>query len=797
MLALRAVQHAALGGWLGLVLSAPAAWAQSSPQPAALPGPKAPGPQAPDAGVPVITAARQDVIGPSHVRYSGGVEFELPAQGVRVSADVIDHYLDRHHVTAAGHVVFVTPSSRVAADRAEVDTTDRTGTFFNAFGSASVSDRVDRSFFGTQEPDAFFYGETIDKLGADRYRIRKGGFTTCIQPTPRWEMTAGSVTLTVDRRAVLTNAVLKVKDVPLFYLPAVYYPINKENRSTGFLLPIYGTSLVRGRTLSNAFFWAIDRSQDLTLMHDWFSKTGQGYGTEYRYVAASSSNGQLRIYRLNERATTYRQDGVDVFRAATDSLDLRGTVVQALPAGFRARGSVDFTTDLSARQRYQQDLYSATTPIRGYQGNVSGSLGRGNAVSATYGVNEIFTGVDDSHTVGSRPRIQFTRALTRLGRLPLYVAATSEYAGLARFDTVDGVRSNDQSLSRVDATPSLQFPWTKWPFLSVRSSIAWHHTYWTESLVEGAQSAAPLYRQYADMRATFVGPTLTRVWDTPGLGFAERLKHVIEPEVVVQRTTGFDERDHVVLIESGDYVYGGVTSVTYGLTNRILGRRRTPTPAATPGAKAAGARELLTVQLQQTHYSDPRASATDPRYGSAFTGGAGSAFSPIALAVRANPTETAGVTLRAEYDAAQGELKTLQLAGTLAAGSWLSTSGGWSRSLYAPSLLDPTATQARNYLRSRSSVTLGQRHVGGAYEFDLNLTDGTLVQQRLGVFYNAQCCGVAAEYQTIDHGTNTQVPVKQDRRFNVSFTLAGLGSFSNVLGAFGIGQGITGTSSPR
>ena len=388
--------------------------------------------------------------------------------------------------------MFVTPSSRVAADRAEVDTADRTGTFFNAFGSASVSDRVDRSFFGTQEPDAFFYGETIDKLGPDRYRIRKGGFTTCIQPTPRWEMTAGSVTLTVDGRAVLTNAVLKVKDVPLFYLPALYYPINKENRSTGFLLPIYGTSLIRGRTLSNAFFWAIDRSQDLTLMHDWFSRTGQGYGTEYRYVAASSSNGQFRIYRLDERATTYRQNGVG--RAAGGDRQPR----PARDGGAGAAGRVPRPRQRRFHHRpggaaaLPAGPLRATTPIRSYQGNVSGSLGRGNAVSATYGVNEIFTGVDDSLTIGSRPRVQFTRALTRLGRLPLYVAATSEYAGLARFDTVDGVRSNDQSLSRVDATPSLQFPWTKWPFLSVRSSIAWHHTYWTESLVDGVQSAAPL-----------------------------------------------------------------------------------------------------------------------------------------------------------------------------------------------------------------------------------------------------------------------------------------------------------------
>jgi len=108
-------------------------------------------------------------------------------------------------------------------------------------------------------------------------------------------------------------------------------------------------------------------------------------------------------------------------------------------------------------------------------------------------------------------------------------------------------------------------------------------------------------------------------------------------------------------------------------------------------------------------------------------------------------------------------------------------------------VLDPLATEARNYLSSRSSVTLGQRHLGGAYQFYLNLSDGTLVEQRLGVFYNAQCCGVSFEYQTFDFGANTHAPVPQDRRFNISFTLAGLGSFSNVLGAFGVGQGATGT----
>ena len=102
-------------------------------------------------------------------------------------------------------------------------------------------------------------------------------------------MVAGTVTLTLEKRAVMNNMVLKVKDVPVFYLPALYYPINKDDRATGFLMPIYGSSTIRGQTLNNAFFWAINRSQDATLYHSFYSKTGQSFGGD---IATSSRRGR-------------------------------------------------------------------------------------------------------------------------------------------------------------------------------------------------------------------------------------------------------------------------------------------------------------------------------------------------------------------------------------------------------------------------------------------------------------------------------------------------------------------------
>jgi LPS-assembly protein len=743
------------------------------------------------AGVRTAQQDRWQKMGEHHYRYLGAVELELEAEGIRFASDQIDYFDDTGRLLANGHVVFISGDSRISADKADFDTKSRTGTFFNAFGSASVSEKVDKSFFGTQEPDAYFYGETIEKIGVDRYRVTKGGFTTCVQPTPRWEVAARSVTLTLNKRAILKNAVLKVKDVPMLYLPAMYYPINKEDRSTGFLLPVYGTSTYRGSSFSNAFFWAIDRSQDVTLLHDWFTRTGMGYGSEYRYVASAGSTGEFRIYRLSERAATFNVAGVgDVTQPERQSFEVRANVIQALPKGFRARGSVDYFSDVTVQQQYQMDLYNASLRTRSYQGNVSGSLGAGNSISGSYGINEVFYGDTDSQTIGGEPRIQYTRALTKLGPLPVYFNNTAEYVRLTRVDKYgDPQQENDQSLTRMDVSPALQFPFTRWPFFSVRSSITWRNTYWTESVVPGqGQVEEPIHRQFFDMRASFTGPVLTKIWQTPENGYAERFKHVIEPEVVVQRTTAFEEYDQIVKIEGSDYTYGGTTRYTYGVTNRFLARRR----AGADGAAAATAHEFINVQLQQSYYSNPNASTVDGNYSGGFLGREPSNFSPVALIVRGTPTKAVNASLRLEYNAQLDEFETVQVNGAFNFGNRVVSNVGWSQRKYVY-IVNPDLRPPNNFLSSQTTVNLLRGTVGGVYSFDMNLSEKSLVQQRIGFFYNAQCCGIGIEYQAYNYPNVSRFIIPQDKRFNISFTLAGVGTFSNILGAFGIGQGATGT----
>ena len=71
------------------------------------------------------------------------------------------------------------------------------------------------------------------------------------------------------------------------------------------------------RSIHNAFFWAISRSQDATFLYDWFSKTGTGGGGEYRLQpAAAATDGQHRA----STCSTSGRDHVHASDGATDTL---------------------------------------------------------------------------------------------------------------------------------------------------------------------------------------------------------------------------------------------------------------------------------------------------------------------------------------------------------------------------------------------------------------------------------------------------------------------------------------------
>ena len=711
------------------------------------------------------------VLGPNHQILTGSVEqpVHIECDELQLFADKVELFKTEGRVIAEGHVVFVSGTNRISAERAEFNTKTRTGTFYTASGTAVMRQGTPSETAGEQEPYAFFWGDELHKIGPTKYRIVRGGFTACVQPTPRWEISSGSLTLNLDDYVLLKNALFKVKGVPLLYMPLFYYPMQEDDRATGFVIPTYGTATIAGQKLTNGFFWAIGRSHDAMFVHDWFTKTGQGVGARYRYMLAPGSQGNFRFYQLNEKAITTVLNGVPISTEPQRSVNLNGDLVQRLPGGLVARGYADYFSSLVTQQRYQQNVYQATNRTRRYGGNITGNW-QEYVFNATLEQRDIFDTTDRLTRDGTLPRFSLSRGERPIGKLRLYFGANGEYVTFVRKTIDDNVTVSDQGLSRFDVSPSLRIPFTRWPFLTINSAIMWRGTYWTESVdASRVQIDSGIGRSYFDFQSRITGPVFNRIFNNPGSGYAEKFKHVIEPTLVIQRVTAVDQFDRIVLLDGTDYIIGDTTRFTYSLANRLY-------------AKKESSREILNVAISQSYHTDPRAAQYDRGFQSGFDDNR-SNFTPVALTARVAPTLGVQGTFRTEWDTKVNAIRTVAANGGFAIGPRFRADAGWSQRRFIKDLAGFDQASSNHYLNASTTMRTRRNNFGGTYSFHYDLKNDEYLQQRYTAYYNAQCCGVAVEWQTFNlQGSFAGTSVTQDRRFNISFTLAGIGAVPNFFG---------------
>ncbi len=143
-----------------------------------------------------------------------------------------------------------------------------------------------------KEKNYYITGERIEKLGPGEYEVEKASLTTCDAERAAWLIRCNKVHIKKGGYGVVKDAVFAVKDVPVIYLPKGVFPVNTR-RQTGFLLPGIGYSDDEGLITKNAFFWAINRSSDLTLYPQTYAKRGIRFGAKYRYVLNERAKGDI------------------------------------------------------------------------------------------------------------------------------------------------------------------------------------------------------------------------------------------------------------------------------------------------------------------------------------------------------------------------------------------------------------------------------------------------------------------------------------------------------------------------
>ena len=625
-----------------------------------------------------------------------------------------------------------------------------------------------RTRSGYVEPGVFIEGRRVERVDDDTYRVEGGKFTSCAQPNPRWGFTSSSARIDVDDKVVARNAVFKVKGVPVFYTPILYYPIGKDGRSTGFLFPHFGHSSIRGFNVGTGFFWAMGRSLDQTFYADSYSKIGYGFGHELRYAQASPSRGTFRTY-------VFAVDGADAL-----DYDFDWNALQMLPGKVRATVNVRQYSDILFNQRYQDSFNQATNRTQRWSGGLEKDLKLA-VLSAYADTTSTYFGTDYRRVNGRLPGISLRRFPRQLGwgGIVAGLEATAERVQYGDADRVD-------NWARYDVAPTVSRPFSL-SFLDFNPSAGYRYTRYgaTYGVDEEGQSAIvgpPLARSFFETQVEMRGPVFSRVFDTPGLGYSERFKHTIGPEISWTYRSRVDAFDSIPKFDGDDY-YLGTNQIAYALVQRLFAKRRGPTGKLVPY-------EFFSWRLMQTYYvqiADGQGNF-DPNYSSSAFGPGFTPehLSPLMSRMRLRPTPGVSLDFHVEYDVNFEQVRRTSVSANLNQPRF-SLNGGWSRSVRLAE--DPALrTVGAHSLRGNAAIALVPKRLTVESSADYDLVNDVLWQLRGRLRYSVQCCGISVEH--IRYNWNG----RDEKEWRVNLELANIGSIGNFLGvgADGGRQGLGG-----
>ena len=171
------------------------------------------------------------------------------------------------------------------------------GTFHHVKGYTKTKVVARPGVLTTTQP-FYFEGDWAEKI-EDKYLLHDGMITDCNIPHPWWTLHSNLFDILPDDRAITHDAVFRLHGVPIFYFPYFYRALKKEPRKSGFLSPEAGHSSQFGYFFGAGYYWAINRSYDLTYVFTDY--TERGVRAPSRLPGQAHAEDRLQHHRARRR----------------------------------------------------------------------------------------------------------------------------------------------------------------------------------------------------------------------------------------------------------------------------------------------------------------------------------------------------------------------------------------------------------------------------------------------------------------------------------------------------------------
>jgi lipopolysaccharide assembly outer membrane protein LptD (OstA) len=229
---------------------------------------------------PQIRADNQ-IISEDFLRAYGHVE--IIWQDYVIYADVVEFNQKSKDLFAEGRVTMSSKDSVLSGEKLKFNLKTYSGELIDTYG--------------LMNPFLRYETDKLTQVDLQTLTFKRLDLSSCSQIIPRWKITGRRGKIKKDKYIELKDVLFRIKNIPVFYLPYLRYPIMKDGRSTGFLIPAIGTSALRGFFVQSSFFWDIRPNIDLTFNLDHYQYLGLGLSEELRYLFRHAK-GNIRFFNL-------------------------------------------------------------------------------------------------------------------------------------------------------------------------------------------------------------------------------------------------------------------------------------------------------------------------------------------------------------------------------------------------------------------------------------------------------------------------------------------------------------------
>lgn len=754
--------------------------------------------------------------GKDHDIYHLQGDVEITYRSYILRADEVTYNQATGDMSATGDVVFEggPHDAHIEAKTAQYNVNTDSGTFYDVVGSVGTRFRGKNVVLTSANP-FLFTGKEVKKVGRDRYIVLHGTVTSCTLPHPKWTFNAAKVDVIAGEDAKIYHSTFRLMKVPIFYFPFASHPVDTLGRTSGFLLPSIGESSRKGLSLGDSVYWAINRSMDTTIGGEYYSKRGWSQTGEFRARPSQDSFVNLHYNGMLDRGdpTTHQDQGGEEVHLDSEL---------HLPYGFRGVANVNYLSSflyrLAFSNTFSQAVNSEVSSVAFASKNFRGySL---DVMSSRY-QNFQSTNKGDLILLVHAPSVAFSSVEQRAGNSGFLWSFGASGEGLSRREP-SFVTSN--LVGRFDLRPDLSYPlhFAGWV---LRPEVALRDTFYTEQQSLNTTTGVSTPQNQSLNRRALEGtielrpPSLARVFEKEIAG--RKLKHVIEPRLTYNYTTGVDRFHNAIRFDQAD-ILSDTSEFEAGVVQRLYAKRKTSRretencqeaqktqneSSALPGEYLPGTsaeplrcedegvstREIVTWEVKMKYF-------LNSTFGGAVVSGrrnvltttadfAGIAFlteprmwSPVVSKLRVQTTANTDVQWELDYDSKKGYVNAstafvdYRIGEVFIGGSqaMLHTPGDIVTNLVSGHLI-PSPKVFNQYRALLGYGHPGKRGISAGASLGFDVEQNFLQYGSVQTTYNWDCCGMSVEFRRFALGS-----VRNENQFRFAFTLANVGTFGNL-----------------